>query len=1725
MRYSAIQSVEKAFRETGGNGEYILKPISVPIPGESLRLQALLCTPKNRAGYYYEVQHPKHRIVLHFTAGNLRGDLSALTRDDYHVSVPFLIARDGTIYQLFSSRFWSGHLGKGAVGNVGNAQDKVTIGIEISNYGFLKLQGTNLETYYSRQKNASGQPGPVDVYCALTEQEAYQKLAVPFRQQPYYATYTDAQYDSLIVLLRYLTAQYSIPRKFLPEPARYETRDSLLNFKGIVSHINYRADGKWDLGPAFDWAKVIAGVQASQFSPAARRSGLLMPAAIGSETPITSEKELESLLPAPKSATREDEPYDDFESKSALETDQSDPETVSLPTNPTRKPKLYALLVGINDYRSDLPLEGKVIFPALNGCVSDAQKIKQYLQTDPAFEPNILFLQDNQADKASVVNAFREHLGQATEGDVVLFYFSGHGTQEWADPTVWKQETDGRLECLVCHYDENTTDSFLLSDKELRYLIHGVSAKKPHIVTLFDCCHSGDMTRNGAMVQTVFKAEAPREKRIPFSFAQRPWNQFIFGQTISTDTVRQLGDGVALPEGTHIQLSACESDESAMEVGGEGVFTKTLLNVLRSSAGDLSYYTLRSRIRQYLRNVFEQKPRIYVANGDDALLYSTFLNRPGQRGQSAIGEVTFNPRTGWLLSLGAIHGITSDTKTITVFNPDDPAHKHQARIGVIRVDSTQLRFDASVNLNPNTVFQAHIDQLMTLPLPLAFESKGGLPEEQASLLTRLSAETGGQVVPEEQEIRAKYVVHNQDGRYYITYPNDPYRPLTNVIETATDTAVPELVSQLKHLARWEFMNQLSNTGFNRLPDNPLTVEFARMLSNGQTVALLPEPDGTFPIEYEKQVSGKWKSQIQVKITNPARNNTSLYCAALYLSSTFESFTGFLNPKAYLLEPGNSVFLGINGKDFLPASLPNALSIYNWASRLEHIKLIVSSDEFDPQALSMPTLPDPPMPGETSRDALKRGGFDTNDAAEQEVQLMGWTTQSYTLKMVNPEPNVIAESDLSALLHDPVTAPFALGLYFDVKSGSSWQPDFQLKPDIQLRAVIQPGQRGLLQSWGVDVANALARQLRNQHYENVIRQFPNRVRLVSEGDSWFQHPLVTDTIDHLSSAFAIYCVAAAGDTLRNYQKTGEYLDALDKHNPAFFLISGGGNDILGKPFRTFLNENPGTNEPPGQNPRRFLNDKLFAELDTLRDIYRAMFGHLNVHKPTLQILVHGYDYAIPLSVTNKGWLGRYLIEKDINHPEDRLAIIRFILDEFNSRIKALADEFANVSYIDVRKTVRDDQWYDEIHPDSHGFQQVAIKFMERINELVASRSDLVRPVKLSFDDQLKGTIPFKDSEPPASAPNQTSWKTLPEKPRSGVRRIVIDTTNVEYETGPARVSPPPSPQSGTSPDGNTRPAVRDGQLEYNIPGSMKVNETTACTVRIAGKDLPAELLKISEGSVRQDITIGSEMSVRLIDASGGDCFKITTTSTERQEIWDGDRTQWKFFVRPLKAGRHPLLLQVTVHLGNRARDLDVLEKEILISSDETDTAPPTAKAWKRILFLAANPTTVEPLRLGAEVREIREELRGSEEILFSTSLAVTPRTLTRSILQEKPTIVHFSGHGTDEGLYLETESGQIKQVGAEALGRLFAVFDDSVQCVLLNACYSEAQAQSIVKHIPYVIGMQRSIGDEAAIAFSATFYQGLGSGLSIVDAYELAVAGMGLEDDRQADIPVLLKKNE
>ena len=180
--------------------------------------------------------------------------------------------------------------------------------------------------------------------------------------------------------------------------------------------------------------------------------------------------------------------------------------------------------------------------------------------------------------------------------------------------------------------------------------------------------------------------------------------------------------------------------------------------------------------------------------------------------------------------------------------------------------------------------------------------------------------------------------------------------------------------------------------------------------------------------------------------------------------------------------------------------------------------------------------------------------------------------------------------------------------------------------------------------------------------------------------------------------------------------------------------------------------------------------------------------------------------------------------------------------------------------------------------------------------------------------------------------------------------------------------------------------------------------------------------------------------------------------------------------------------------------------------------------KTVLILAANPKNTSRLRLGQEVREIDSGLqraRRRDEFVLKQVWAVRRRDFRRAMLDLKPNIVHFCGHGSgNEGIAFEDENGLAKFISAEALSSFFELFADTVECVVLNACYSEVQAKAIAEHIPYVIGMNKAIGDAAAIEFSVAFYDALGAGESIEFAYKLACNAIQISGSPEHLTPVL-----
>ena len=184
--------------------------------------------------------------------------------------------------------------------------------------------------------------------------------------------------------------------------------------------------------------------------------------------------------------------------------------------------------------------------------------------------------------------------------------------------------------------------------------------------------------------------------------------------------------------------------------------------------------------------------------------------------------------------------------------------------------------------------------------------------------------------------------------------------------------------------------------------------------------------------------------------------------------------------------------------------------------------------------------------------------------------------------------------------------------------------------------------------------------------------------------------------------------------------------------------------------------------------------------------------------------------------------------------------------------------------------------------------------------------------------------------------------------------------------------------------------------------------------------------------------------------------------------------------------------------------------------------------QKILILTAIP---RGLRLDREIREIEEAIRRAarrDKFEIRMRTAVRPQDIRRALAEERPQIVHFCGHGLEDGsLLLEDDGGNDKPVSGEGLARLFKLHTDYVICVLLNACHSAKSAEAIGQYINYAIGMNQQIQDKTAIAFTQGFYDALGyetpDNIDIFErAFQEGLVAIQLEDISEGQIPVLIK---
>jgi CHAT domain-containing protein len=236
---------------------------------------------------------------------------------------------------------------------------------------------------------------------------------------------------------------------------------------------------------------------------------------------------------------------------------------------------------------------------------------------------------------------------------------------------------------------------------------------------------------------------------------------------------------------------------------------------------------------------------------------------------------------------------------------------------------------------------------------------------------------------------------------------------------------------------------------------------------------------------------------------------------------------------------------------------------------------------------------------------------------------------------------------------------------------------------------------------------------------------------------------------------------------------------------------------------------------------------------------------------------------------------------------------------------------------------------------------------------------------------------------------------------------------------------------------------------------------------------------------------------------------------------GKKARLNVDVHPRDGGLVPLTVRLTYSYADGTGALRRAAQEeqlrVPVGDDGQRDAPPAASAQgtqpgrpaRTVLFLSSSPRDQPTLHPDEELRLIEQELLMSEhrhEFRLVPQAAVRLTDISRALARHRPQIVHFSGHGDDRGRILVGDPlGNSMPLENDGLVDIFAAYNDTIQCVIVNACHSARLARAISAEIHQVIGMRYQIADDTAAQFSVGFYQAIFSGATVERAFKVAPA--------------------
>jgi pimeloyl-ACP methyl ester carboxylesterase len=583
--------------------------------------------------------------------------------------------------------------------------------------------------------------------------------------------------------------------------------------------------------------------------------------------------------------------------------------------------KIYALLVGINDYADEI---GK-----LSGCINDVDRFHDYLKNNFA-NLEAAVLKNEQATRGNIIRQFSEHLGKAQANDVAVFQYSGHGAR-WAAAKEFKKDyPDGWDEGLVCFDSRQKSDNYDLADKELAILLAKVASNHPHLAVILDCCHSGSGTRD-VDAFNQFKVRQTHEVK-----DERPLQSYLDGYY-----AKQL----VIPTSKHILLAACEKTQKALEDPRQrsGVFMSTLLEVLDKTGSNISYAELFMRCRAAVRRRTEnQNPQFEAYNNFNA--YDSFLGQGTAEAGRRFYLVSKDKNDQlWKLKAGALQGLpTEPEKKVGLALYEKVKDKPATLIGT--ASTTQVGPNESVidfQSDSATEYLAEVTSLPVAPIPVYLEG-----DEQGKEMLR-------QVLAKDDSIGVNLTDAAEGTRYALAAVNEEYwlkqrelnlniqgvqgfllQERTVAPQKYSEASAKQMLAIVKHVVQWERGLALQNHG-TQMDPSLIDFTFTQTYDDGKEEK--PQ-QGEFTLDFVK-VLNEWK-EIRGKIKARNRTREKLHFMLAYFSDNYGIQVCY-NEEI----PPNSGEITLWGEaDNHYFHLPDEPEPINQS--LENFKLIVSTEKVD-----------------------------------------------------------------------------------------------------------------------------------------------------------------------------------------------------------------------------------------------------------------------------------------------------------------------------------------------------------------------------------------------------------------------------------------------------------------------------------------------------------------------------------------------------------------------------------------------------------------------------------------------------------------------------------------------------------------------------------------------------------------------------------------------------------